>query len=500
MLGKIKHCILSIIKKIVIPYMTKKTKIDVRELYTHLNGDKGFSRYDMIVRYLAIEDYYGENDYGFELYRKMQSARNGADTVKESVERFKLLIESYRGGYDKNSTIELARDLQLMDGSHRFALALYTKNYEVSCLVRHYIHTKHIYDIRWFKVNGFTDKEIEILENKNKEIALVCEQPFICTLWSPAKSYFEEITNHLSLWGDIVGVADYQLDSFTYNQLVKKVYAIDDIADWKVDYKIEKMARGDEYKIRVVKLLLRTTNFRLKGKTLNTLSTEGEEIKKSIREAYKNRIENYFHDIIIHMGDNLYQNEYMERLFCYDSLNIEDVFEQIKGYRYVITKFDTPYMPKDFPKNFPLGKDVDIICETKADFISICREVEKLEGSCSPFKMRTVRKTDKENAKRVLYRIELRDELIFLFDVMYGEQEGLSDKFISNMMNKREKRGAFYLPCRSDEIIVRLNEYKLNPKKEHHLSYVLDNLDHLNEKEASSYLAFNYKEIIKNKK
>ena len=93
-------------------------------------SSEGFNRYDMIVRLLAIENYYGKNEYGFNLYRKMQAARIGIDSVEPAVFRFRKLIESYENnGYDSSSEIELDSCLHLYDGSHRMAMALYYNYY-----------------------------------------------------------------------------------------------------------------------------------------------------------------------------------------------------------------------------------------------------------------------------------------------------------------------------------------------------------------------------------
>ena len=64
-------------KNIVVELRTIHFSLDVTELFFQHNTKQGFLRYDMIVRLLAIENYYGINDFGFDLYYKMQKARNG---------------------------------------------------------------------------------------------------------------------------------------------------------------------------------------------------------------------------------------------------------------------------------------------------------------------------------------------------------------------------------------------------------------------------------------
>ena len=46
--------------------------------YNHFIGTNN-NRYDVFVRCLAIDNYFGKNDYGFNMYNKMQKLRVGTD-------------------------------------------------------------------------------------------------------------------------------------------------------------------------------------------------------------------------------------------------------------------------------------------------------------------------------------------------------------------------------------------------------------------------------------
>ena len=80
------------------------------------------------------------------------------------------------------------------------------------------------------------------------------------------------------------------------------MYQIDDIKDWKVDLKIKAMS-AYQNDIRVIKIEIPEPKFRKKANG-QIISEEVEALKKQIRESYKEKIDNYFHDIIIHIGDN----------------------------------------------------------------------------------------------------------------------------------------------------------------------------------------------------
>ncbi|MDQ4679244.1 ParB N-terminal domain-containing protein, partial [Stenotrophomonas maltophilia group sp. RNC7] len=117
-----------------------------------------FNRMDTIVRYLAIEEYYGENNCGFRLYDKMQRARG---QKIHDIDRFKELIKSIeRNGFSKDSSILVDPNLQLVDGSHRLACALYFNLKRIS--INTQLQPVNIeYSIDWFKDAGFTEEELE---------------------------------------------------------------------------------------------------------------------------------------------------------------------------------------------------------------------------------------------------------------------------------------------------------------------------------------------------
>ena len=82
---------------------SKKVSLEIAELFFQHNGESDFLRYDMIVRLLAVENYFGKNDYGFDFYRRMQASRKDEGWVDPAVERFRNLIKSYEeNGYDSN--------------------------------------------------------------------------------------------------------------------------------------------------------------------------------------------------------------------------------------------------------------------------------------------------------------------------------------------------------------------------------------------------------------
>ncbi|MDR2207302.1 MAG: hypothetical protein LBE36_14220 [Flavobacteriaceae bacterium] len=342
---------------------------DARELFFQQKKENKFNRYDIIVRYLAIENFYEKNDFGFDLYKKMQINRVGNGRGEKSTEKFKELIYSYeKNGYDSSSEIELYADLHLIDGSHRIALALYHEIYEISCKVRSDV-VNIFYGIEWFIEKGFSVEEIKKIQEKYEEIVDNITVPFVCTLWSPVQNYFDEITEKLSLVTKVVDYRDYSFDDYTYSAMVKGIYAVDDIADWKIDMKIDKMQSNAPKKMRMILLNIGNPVFRLKSSNDSTLSSTCEVLKKMIRNAYKDKVENYFHDTIMHIGDNYHQNIFIRNLFNV-SIDVNDNKMNLLMYldnyieRGIINKNDICIVGSYIMENAGLRKanDIDIVC------------------------------------------------------------------------------------------------------------------------------------------
>lgn len=458
---------------------------DARELFFQENDATGFNRYDMIVRLLAIENSNGKNDFGWELYRKQQNARRAGDW-QNAEKRFRTLIDSYnQNGYDISSEVEIGYDLRLWDGSHRMALAMYHKQYQIACQVVPKCRNVY-YGVKWYIENGFSLKEITQIYERYTQLKEEIRVSFVCTLWAPIAPFYDEIIEQLKLICDVESYTDYSFDAYNYAQMARKIYAVDDIEKWKIEKKIEYMRQNvsdNKWRIRVVKLRLDYPRFRRKDSTQNTLSQECEDIKRIIRNCYKDKLPNYFHDIICHIGDNFYQNEFIDKLFDYQKLNVDAVIETIRSYDYVLTKMDVPYMPKDFPQSYPIGKDIDIVCSTN-DFQKICDAIsEALHAMQLHYEIRLIEESDTH--KQI--RVENCGELIFLFDV-FSKLENIDENFTKEMLRNRTKQRNYYIPTISYELIIRLFEFFTHGEKKHHLEFIQNYSRLLDKKLVDKYL------------
>jgi hypothetical protein len=128
--------------------------------------DQGyFTRMTLIVKLLAIENYYQKNQIGWEIYKKVHPPNKDKD--------FKELIETVeKDGYYDLSFIIIDKKFHILDGNHRLAMLLYSKSKYVNIVLMPYEYNN---DTRKgtneLKENyGLNENEIKIVLDKFNEI------------------------------------------------------------------------------------------------------------------------------------------------------------------------------------------------------------------------------------------------------------------------------------------------------------------------------------------
>ena len=109
-----------------------------------------------------------------------------------------------------------------------------------------------------------------------------------------------------------------------FETILKKIYKIDNIEEWKLNKKISSIKKSSESReIMILKIDLINTKFRSKTKFPDCkISTSAEEIKKKIRDNFQNKIKDYYYDIIIHMSDNYDHVDHIKKVL--EEHKIED--------------------------------------------------------------------------------------------------------------------------------------------------------------------------------
>lgn len=465
----------------------KKVEMSISDLLLKNSRNGELLRYDIVVRYLAIEEYYGRNDIGYSLYKKMQNCRVKDGYAETALITFQNLIRSYdENGYDHESYIQVDKNLNLIDGSHRIALGLFHGYDRITAYI---LNSNHPVDYRidWFFENGFTAEEIKVINSKTKVLLESSLKPFSCVIWSPAVPYAEEILEDLNYYGKVVTAKKYTYKPEEYNNVVRAIYAIDDIEKWKIDKKLEYM-KPYSPELLAVDLLFEDPEFRIKSKTGLPLSKRGERTKKAIRAKYSRYISNYFFDIVMHIGDNQYQSEYMRHIFE-PGISFEPFISIFNRYEYAFAKVDSPYLPVAFPKAVPVGKDIDVLCLHK-DIEKIAADVAHYCEIQLPYNVEI-----KQSEFGIQIRLNSAAHLVFLVDISW-RVPGIKDGFVEQAIEKRVYNGDYYSFCDEDELLYRLYCYLRNKKKKYHLDFIKAHRQSINQSLIDEYYPCDITKLI----
>jgi len=288
--------------------------IPLGQLLSNQYKSEKYGRYDIIVRYMAIQEILGANSGGLKLYKKMQESRVGES--EKYVDALKTLISSVSlNGYDENSRITVDKSFNLHDGSHRLALASYFNVNEIPVTVVRNNTMMAEYGLDWFFRNGFGGEELELIELERIKLFGKLGLFFHIMLWPSVYEYFDEINRDISLKYKVVDSKDYFFkNAKDFDKFTKDVYKIDDIEDWKINKKIKGMEDFDK-NIKVITVEIPNPRFRKKEMNMADISIEVERIKRYYRNLYAPKVPKYFHDIILHVGDNFQHNSKLHELF-----------------------------------------------------------------------------------------------------------------------------------------------------------------------------------------
>lgn len=297
------------------------TTLKATDLFLAQYVNNEFNAIDIVVKYLAVENFYGKNDFGMELYRKLQLKRVGEDWN----ERYIKLIKSFENGIDMNSWIQTDLNYSIHDGAHRLALALYHEYQYVPVNIFNVDIHRRYYGFDWFKENDFTEKEIALIGEKLKELLEKCRKSYFCILWPPARFQYNSIESRIGEVEEgiqIVQQFTLQLKRQELKKFIYDVYETDDIMKYKLDLKYEHIMRSmntdgyseEFYIVYIMKLKIENPDFRLKPLSGLPQSRTTMRLKKKIRDMFKDKVTDYYYDIIMHLTDNQLQNDAIEEI------------------------------------------------------------------------------------------------------------------------------------------------------------------------------------------
>lgn len=134
--------------------------------------------YRMAIRLLAIEQYLGINDYGYELYIKAEALHCSRETAEKRLHKFCELIRNWmRYGYNSKHKALISEDYEIIDGNHRVSLAIYFGEDDIKCDVYSLpdgisqLHGEEAMLTKEILVNtGFSTEEMNVMEEAMRRI------------------------------------------------------------------------------------------------------------------------------------------------------------------------------------------------------------------------------------------------------------------------------------------------------------------------------------------
>ncbi len=230
----------------------------------------------------------------------------GYDMLISLLEDFSLEYERCTEVYDTD--VILDRDMRVVCGRNMVAKLLRENAKRIHVLQRFDMAAQE-YDRKWvcqaYEAEKLADLDEKLYEYKNQWI-----RPFLGIVWPNAFVYSDEIINDFRIGKDIRigGVWKISFPREQFKNFVKRLYKTDDMEDWKIEKKIERMLLVDELNISVFEFYLDNPKFRIK-RYGHTISDTGMKIKNTIRMKYRMVIPDYIEDIVLHTVDNYEQSE-----------------------------------------------------------------------------------------------------------------------------------------------------------------------------------------------
>ncbi len=495
--------------------------------------------YDLAVRYLAIGQYYGKNKEGYRLYKMMHSKggnygnrnesedyyqkqrmrkrvpRYGVKVEEHSIEQYEALIKSYESeGYKEDSVLMADRNLLNMNGSHRIALSVYFEREFVNVEI-HNLLSKRRYNKEFFWSNGFDFNEIALIENTQNLIFQKCRKAigdFYCILFPPAVNYFDDIVKDMERMDPdnirVSGWEDIHCSVYEFVGYIKMLYSFDSISQENFERKLQyilnaSVIHNGQVTYRKVRLEIHNPKYRLKSDNGLPESVVTVRLKEAIRNRYKVKEErfnrryagDYDHDVIIHSTDNYLSNNAF-RIIDGINRNISGIIDILNGYEYAILESSIDKIPLEFPLDFYLCDDIDILINED----DMEKLAEKLMEYCKrTFHVRWVRFEKTKSIFGMRVKVLIRDSLLLMFDLM-KKIPNIKEECTSELLKRRRNINRYYGLSFNDELVVRLAKFMDDQQKLHHLRFIQDSKDDfifepelfIRPKEALSV----YKEII----
>ena len=123
-------------------------------------------------------------------------------------------------------------------------------------------------------------------------------------LWNGMQEHLDDVMKDISLHGKVIKSFSMNL-GYDYETFVRDIYSQDEIAEWKVDKKVETMFEcSDIRSVTIVFIDIETAEIQYHPYKKRKVFVSLENMKTSIRTKYSQIVTHYFFDNVFHVTDN----------------------------------------------------------------------------------------------------------------------------------------------------------------------------------------------------
>jgi hypothetical protein len=141
-------------------------------------------------------------------------------------------------------------------------------------------------------------------------------------IWPPAVRYVEDIRGILEAQVEVLSHETVEIRPGQMSQLVEELYVVDFAGPEKVARKMERLARPP-HRLAVLQVRLVCPRMAVQD-ALNRVRCETiGDLKDDIRRRYRDRVDDYVYDVIIHSTEADYQTEPVRRVLQKYATNTE---------------------------------------------------------------------------------------------------------------------------------------------------------------------------------
>lgn len=132
-------------------------------------------------------------------------------------------------------------------------------------------------------------------------------------LWNVSQRFARNIMLETAIKYPVIQVAMFDLQD-RYTEFIQKLYAVEDMPDFRIKKKLEYMDFANTSKIIPFVIELNNPKYQFIERKKKNTCIQIEGYKKNIREKYSSKLPKYYFDTILHMSDDEEEFNYSVKL------------------------------------------------------------------------------------------------------------------------------------------------------------------------------------------